>query len=443
MMSTGRFDRELPGLLEDLAEPQTPDYFDDLFWQTAHTSQRAGWTFLERWLPMLEIARRPVVAQVPWRPVAVLAVLVFALVASLVLAGAQRRLPPPFGPAANGLIAHSQNGDIYTYDPRTGVSRGIVTGPALDVDPIWSPDGSRLVFRRMMDDGSDTIYVARTDGGGLRELSPDHLSDVRSYEISPDGASVAIVADVKGIPSLFIARSDGSGIRRLETGTVVWGATFRPTGSDILFVGPHGVDGSYSGLYLVDPDGTNVRTLIEPRVDANFEGDAHWSPDGTRIAYSRWEPSVIRTNLRVHVMSADGTGDHIVGHADGNWWEGGPLADTEDGMWWTGGPLWSPDGTKLLIERNPGTGEGEYATHPSHPVVVTVDGSAPDVIIRFEISHLGSQVGWAPDGSVIQATPLDGQGNSLQQLFWDPLTGESRTAPWTADSYPAWQRVAP
>jgi Tol biopolymer transport system component len=435
MTSTGRFERALPDLLEKLAEPQTPDYADDLFWQTAHTSQRSAWSFPERWLPMLDVARRPVIVQMPWQPVAVLTLLVLALVASLVLAGAQRRPPPPFGPAGNGLIAHSTDGDIYTYDPMTGVSKAIVTGPENDLDPIWSTDGTRLVFRRTFGDDSESLFVTRGDGRDLRELSRGPLSDVRSYEMSPDGALVAIVADVNDIPSLFVARSDGSGIQRLDTGSVVWGATFRPTGSDILFVGPHGVDGSYSGLYLIDRDGTNQRTLIEPRVDANFGGDPRWSPDGNKIAYSRWEPGVSQTQLLVHIVSADGTGDEIIGHDAGAWWEGG--------MSWTGGPLWSPDGTKLLIQRNRGARGGLYENHPSHPVVITVDTSAPDVLIRFEISRLGSQVAWSPDGSVIQATPINEAGAPLQQLIWDPRTGESRTAPWIANSYPAWQRVAP
>jgi hypothetical protein len=435
MTSTGRFERALPALLEALAEPQTPDYGDDLFWQTAHTSQRSAWSFPERWLPMLDVARRPVAVQMPWRPVAVLTLLVLALVASLVLAGAQRRPPPPFGPAGNGLIALSRDGDIYTYDPMTGVSKAIVTGPENDLDPLWSTDGTRLVFRRTVGDGSESLFVVRGDGGHLRELSPGHLSNVRSYEMSGDGALVAIVADVNDIPSLFVARSDGSGIQRLETGSVVWGATFRPTGSDILFVGPHGVDGSYSGLYLIAADGTDQRTLIEPQVDANIEGDARWSPDGTKIAYSRWEPGVSQANLRVHIVSADGTRDEIIGHDAGAWWEGG--------MSWTGGPLWAPDGTRLLIERNRGTREGPYEDHPSHPVVITVAGSAADVVIRFEIGRLGSQAAWSPDGSVIQATPINEAGTPLQQVIWDPRTGESRTAPWTADSRPAWQRVAP
>ncbi|MEX1168850.1 MAG: hypothetical protein WEE50_01780, partial [Chloroflexota bacterium] len=61
-MPTDRFERQLPVLLTELAEPRTPDYLDDLLWQTANTSQRPAWSLLERWLPMLDIARQPVAA---------------------------------------------------------------------------------------------------------------------------------------------------------------------------------------------------------------------------------------------------------------------------------------------------------------------------------------------------------------------------------------------
>ena len=70
MMPTDRFERQLPALLTELAEPRTPDYLDDLLWQTANTSQRPAWSFLERWLPMFEIARQPVMApRIPWRSI--------------------------------------------------------------------------------------------------------------------------------------------------------------------------------------------------------------------------------------------------------------------------------------------------------------------------------------------------------------------------------------
>ncbi|MFL5715069.1 MAG: hypothetical protein ACJ769_10430, partial [Chloroflexota bacterium] len=71
-MQTDMLERHLPRLIEELADEHTPDYYDDLFWQTARTSQRPAWTVPERWLPMLEIARRPVVARMPWQPIVVL-----------------------------------------------------------------------------------------------------------------------------------------------------------------------------------------------------------------------------------------------------------------------------------------------------------------------------------------------------------------------------------
>ena len=50
MMPTDRFERHLPVLLTELAEPRTPDYLHDLLSLTAHTSQRPAWTCsIERW----------------------------------------------------------------------------------------------------------------------------------------------------------------------------------------------------------------------------------------------------------------------------------------------------------------------------------------------------------------------------------------------------------
>ena len=122
-MHTDQLERYLPRLLDELADEQTPDYYADLFWQTARTSQRPAWTIRERWLPMLQIARQPVVAQPPWRAIGLLVLLVGTLAAGLVLAGARQKLPPLTGPAGNGLVAFSRDGDILTFDPRTSVDQ--------------------------------------------------------------------------------------------------------------------------------------------------------------------------------------------------------------------------------------------------------------------------------------------------------------------------------
>ena len=50
---------------------------------------------------------------------------------------------------------------------------------------------------------------------------------------------------------------------------------------------------------------------------------------------------------------------------------------------------------------------------------------------------------WAPDDSRILVTPVDALGQPGQQLIIDPLTGETRVAPWATTSDPTWQRRAP
>ena len=106
MSSSTRYERRLPELLDELAAPRTPAYFDDILGQVGRTRQRPGWTFPERWLPMSAVSQRLAAApRVPMRAVVVAALLLIALAIGLaLLAGSQQpAVPAPFGPAGNGL----------------------------------------------------------------------------------------------------------------------------------------------------------------------------------------------------------------------------------------------------------------------------------------------------------------------------------------------------
>ena len=92
MSSSERYERRLPELLDELAAPRTPAYFDDILGQVGRTRQRPGWTFPERWLPMSAVSERLAAApRVPLRAV---------VVAALLLLAARRR-PSPSSPAAS------------------------------------------------------------------------------------------------------------------------------------------------------------------------------------------------------------------------------------------------------------------------------------------------------------------------------------------------------
>ena len=269
MMPSDRFDRRLPAILDELAQPRTPDYFDDLLGRTARTRQRPAWTLLERWLPMVDITRQPAFArQVPWRPIAVLALILLLLAASLAFViGSRHALPAPFGLAQNGLVAYASAGDIYTADPATGNSTAIVRGPETDVNPRWSRDGTHVSFQRMTDgnSGSGVVYVARPDGSGLIRVTPDPLVGITSYDFSPDGKQLLISAQLNGVPSLLIAATDGSEIHQLDVGMAASNAAWRPpNGSEILFTDSDNGDpsGGNGAIHLVSSRGGNVRTIV-------------------------------------------------------------------------------------------------------------------------------------------------------------------------------------
>src|SRR6476659_47316 len=144
------FERTVTEWLHADAAHRVPDHLDAVLRVTSATSQRPAWSSLERWLPV-DTTFRPRLFQTP-RPsqVLLLGAVILALVAALLLyAGSQQhRLPPPFGPARNGIILSSGNGDIVQVDPAALARRTIVGGPTFDFGPGFSRDGTKLSFLR-------------------------------------------------------------------------------------------------------------------------------------------------------------------------------------------------------------------------------------------------------------------------------------------------------
>ena len=119
MTASTRYERNLPGILDDLSAGPAPDYLDDVFARTGRMRQRPGWTFPERWLPVADIARTRAFAPAPpWRLIAVALVLIALVLAALLVVGSQRKVAPPFGPARNGEIVYDSAGDLYVGNPK-------------------------------------------------------------------------------------------------------------------------------------------------------------------------------------------------------------------------------------------------------------------------------------------------------------------------------------
>jgi Tol biopolymer transport system component len=205
-------------------------------------------------------------------------------------------------------------GDIYVVQANgTGPKR--LTSTYNNVRPVWTPDGSRLVFTSYRTGGGD-IYSMSIDGTNVRRLTTNAAID--SYpSVSPDGTRIAFGSDRDGDLDVYTMNIDGSGVTQL---TNVSGNDYHPDwspdGSKIAFTSLRTGDAE---VFVMNADGSGQTNLTN---DGREDLEPTWSPDAMAIAY--WSYAALDSDIYV-MLSTGGPGTAI----------GATLADE-----W--GPDWQP-----------------------------------------------------------------------------------------------------
>jgi hypothetical protein len=434
MTTETRLERSLPAILDELSAGPAPEYLDDVFARTAPMRQRPGWTFPERWLPMADITRTRAFAPAPpWRLIAVaLVVIALAALALIAYSGSERRLPAPFGPARNGVIPYSRDGDIYVGDPVTGQSRLVVGGPEADVDPEYSPDGTLIAFARSNENLMHDLYVVHPDGGGLRRITTAPLDELNDALWAADSRHVVALSAIgnKNVLRLFDAIGDAKPVE-LAAGLQPDNVIFRPPdGRQIAF---RATVQERLGLYVMDADGSNLRPLIPAAMPAemsHFLNNLTYTADGAHILYQQAFPATADHDAgccELWIMDADGKNQHRF-DPQATSAEGTPDAS------WGGEAEVSPDGRWIAYWHVCNT------CPTQHISVVRADGTGPVVQTGPGLKGSASWV-WSPDSTKILMVPQDAADPSREYLL-DPAGGAGTVVPWMGASEPHWQRLA-
>jgi dipeptidyl aminopeptidase/acylaminoacyl peptidase len=183
--------------------------------------------------------------------------------------------------------------DIWLVDVARGVRTRLTSDPADDVAPIWSPDGTRVLFTSARR-GHFDLYVKPAGGIGEEELVFADASEKYPTSWSPDGQTILYwTFDASGT-NLWALPLGGEEKPRSVVGPGTSPGRFAPDGRWIVY------DASDSGraeVYVVPYPDASRRWQVSS-AGGNF---ARWSRDGRAILYASQNRL-----LRVPVSSGGG-----------------------------------------------------------------------------------------------------------------------------------------
>jgi Tol biopolymer transport system component len=265
-----------------------------------------------------------------------------------------------------------------------GVCRVDATGTGLKrltsgMSPAWSPDGTKIAFVR----GKD-VYVVAPDGTGETKLTTTERPTAGPLSWSPDSTRIAVSRG----GDIYSVRADGTGETRLTMSPHAEDQpAWSPSGAKIAYVDESNVDESSPspGIKVVNTDGSGATRLTSPTATYLSDGSPAWSPDSSRLAFTR--------DAALWLVNADGSGVRRVAdgeYASPQWSHGSSIAVGDE----TRAPVpWDP-GIRLV---SPADGKATKIAPVAHSRVEIHDDVTGRLIDRFTIDGYARTIGLGSD----------------------------------------------
>jgi TolB protein len=291
--------------------------------------------------------------------------------------------PEPVGPGR--LVVIDSRGDVVVMEPDGSDERPLTNdggARAVYVQPVWSPDASRMAWGQATEDGF-AVGLRDVDG---EEGSVVPVSNLPFYMFwAPDGSSLGILHNgTNGVDFELLDIEQGT-LRRIDSGLPFY-FSWSPSGDEIVtHVGGEGfetigVDGERSERGSTGPD------YLAPQ----WTGAGVFHVDGGQLVLDGDEERRV-------VVDVPGPTSFIA----------------------------NAQATRVAVQTE-GGGSGfsaslvEIATAPSRQVVI-VDVATGDVVSVSDEPALGFF--WSPDGDSLLILIADLAAHTLKTRVWDIETG--------------------
>lgn len=235
---------------------------------------------------------------------------------------------------------------------------------------VSNVSGRREVYRMPLEGGETTNIYNFETGDTSNITNMPQVAIYPGFDWSPDGQQIAFVSNQEGTFALYTIPAQGGAVERISHHTYsdergVWS----PDGKSLAVSAD--TNGLESTIFVIPVGGGEEKQLL---LDGKLfdAGDPEWSPDGKRIAF---------------VSNVQGSDNIGIWHLESNQVEW----LTSDQQWDEYNPEWSPDGKAVayIINEN---GNTKVVVHP-------VDGGEPHSYQAEQGIHALPK--WTPDGKGI------------------------------------------
>ena len=236
---------------------------------------------------------------------------------------ATSEIPSPTAtqPAQGGsqFLAYINNeGHLLVTDVTNGVQGGTtqytVAGESDQVmDLAWSPSGEFVAFSSVAMIDPHLFYIF-----ALGQSSPTDLGPGSALSWSPDSKSIAYIGGTFPDENIYVTTVENPAPRQLTfESNYTWGRpVFTPDGGALVVAGTDRNNLGASGntkftLETLALDGSGTRTPLpgtQPFDGVRLPYDMHFSPDGTKLAFS----------TSYHLSACAAPGAYYVSNADGS-----------------------------------------------------------------------------------------------------------------------------
>jgi Tol biopolymer transport system component len=195
-----------------------------------------------------------------------------------------------------GIRKHQS--DIYVYDMTSKELINLTNDIFSDADPVWSPDGSTIVFSSdragqvapppdapaPYDFSQFDLFSVNRTSREIHRLTRSQQSDEVSPVVTPDGESVIYVSDANGINNVYVLNMETGSTRPLTNSlSGVYQLSLSADGSKLVF---SSLNNSGFDLFLMrNPLGRDLKmAVLEPTELSRREKDEVEPPPDTAAA---------------------------------------------------------------------------------------------------------------------------------------------------------------